>query len=156
MATLTIRNLPDDVRKRLRVRAAENGHSMEAEARQILAASVAAADSGDQPKRKSGPRIREAAVRPDAATVGLTVDERATWTEFRALVRANLPSDARAGDVVDQLLRDRRRENIQEICKEGEDPRAVFGDNYAETLASAGLSEFDVEALRRHLEEPAG
>ena len=37
MATLTIRNLPDDVRDRLRVRAAEHGRSMEAEARVILA-----------------------------------------------------------------------------------------------------------------------
>lgn len=36
MATLTIRNLPDPVRDRLRVRAAENGRSMEAEARATL------------------------------------------------------------------------------------------------------------------------
>jgi plasmid stability protein len=36
MATLTIRNLPDDVRDRLRVRAARAGVSMEAEARSIL------------------------------------------------------------------------------------------------------------------------
>lgn len=36
MATLTIRNLPDEVRDKLRVRAAENGRSMEAEARQAL------------------------------------------------------------------------------------------------------------------------
>jgi plasmid stability protein len=36
MATLTIRNLPDDVRDRLRVRAARNGRSMEAEAREAL------------------------------------------------------------------------------------------------------------------------
>ena len=37
MATLTIRNLPDEVRDRLRVRAAQNGRSMEAEAREALA-----------------------------------------------------------------------------------------------------------------------
>lgn len=36
MATLTIRNLPDQVRDRVRVRAAENGRSMEAEARRAL------------------------------------------------------------------------------------------------------------------------
>lgn len=36
MATLTIRNLPDDVHARLRVRAAKAGRSMEAEARAIL------------------------------------------------------------------------------------------------------------------------
>ena len=36
MATLTIRNLPDEVYDRLRVRAAENKRSMEAEARALL------------------------------------------------------------------------------------------------------------------------
>jgi plasmid stability protein len=36
MATLTIRNLPDEVRDRLRVRAAQNGRSMEAEVRELL------------------------------------------------------------------------------------------------------------------------
>lgn len=36
MASITIRNLDDDVKTRLRVQAAGNGHSMEEEARQIL------------------------------------------------------------------------------------------------------------------------
>lgn len=36
MATLTIRNIDAAVKERLRVRAAEHGHSMEAEARRIL------------------------------------------------------------------------------------------------------------------------
>jgi len=36
MATLTIRNVDPEVQKRLRVRAAENGRSMEAELRQII------------------------------------------------------------------------------------------------------------------------
>lgn len=36
MATLTIRNLPQDVYDRLRVRAAQNKRSMEAEARAVL------------------------------------------------------------------------------------------------------------------------
>lgn len=36
MASLTIRNLPSTVKERLRVRAAQQGHSMEAEARTIL------------------------------------------------------------------------------------------------------------------------
>lgn len=40
MAAITIRNLDDDVRDRLRVRAAEHGRSMEAEARAILAEAV--------------------------------------------------------------------------------------------------------------------
>ncbi len=37
MANLTIRNVPDDVRTSLRVRAAKNGRSMEEEIRRILA-----------------------------------------------------------------------------------------------------------------------
>lgn len=36
MASITIRNLDDGVKKRLRKRAAENGRSLEAEAREIL------------------------------------------------------------------------------------------------------------------------
>ncbi|MDD4916060.1 MAG: antitoxin [Methylococcales bacterium] len=39
MAMLTIRNLPDDVHRALRVRAAQHGHS-EAEVREILAVAV--------------------------------------------------------------------------------------------------------------------
>ncbi|TFV55769.1 Arc family DNA-binding protein [Geodermatophilus sp. DF01-2] len=41
MATLTIRDLDDGIRDKLRVRAAEHGRSMEAEVREILAAAVA-------------------------------------------------------------------------------------------------------------------
>lgn len=41
MATLNIRNLPDEVHARLRLRAARAGRSMEAEARAILTAACA-------------------------------------------------------------------------------------------------------------------
>jgi len=37
MASLTIRNLDDDLKSKLRLRAAEHGRSMEAEVREILA-----------------------------------------------------------------------------------------------------------------------
>jgi plasmid stability protein len=37
MAMLTVRNLPDDVHRALRVRAAQHGRSTEAEVREILA-----------------------------------------------------------------------------------------------------------------------
>jgi len=40
MAMLTIRNLPDDVHRALRVQAALHGHSTEAEVREILAIAV--------------------------------------------------------------------------------------------------------------------
>ena len=40
MAMLTVRNLPDEVHRALRVRAAQHGHSTEAEVREILASAV--------------------------------------------------------------------------------------------------------------------
>ena len=40
MANITIRNLDDEVKTRLRMRAAENGRSMEEEARRILREAV--------------------------------------------------------------------------------------------------------------------
>ena len=48
MATLTIRNVSDDVRDQLQERAAKNGRSMEAEVRAILAAACT-----EQPKKMS-------------------------------------------------------------------------------------------------------
>jgi plasmid stability protein len=48
MAALSIRDLDDTVKEKLRVRAAEHGRSMEAEVRAILAEAV------DEPERSSG------------------------------------------------------------------------------------------------------
>ncbi len=45
MASITIRNLDDRLKRRLRVRAAEHGRSMEEEAREILRQAVGAADT---------------------------------------------------------------------------------------------------------------
>lgn len=42
VATITVRGLDDAVRDKLRLRAAENGRSMEAEVRELLSAVVAA------------------------------------------------------------------------------------------------------------------
>jgi plasmid stability protein len=52
MATLTIRNLDEKVKRRLQVRAALNGRSMEAEARAILTAAVE--DGLDKPVPREG------------------------------------------------------------------------------------------------------
>lgn len=41
MATMTIRNLDNDLKARLRLRAAQHGHSMEEEARSILRVALA-------------------------------------------------------------------------------------------------------------------
>ena len=40
MASITVRNLDDEVKRKLRIRAAEHGCSMEAEAREILTEAV--------------------------------------------------------------------------------------------------------------------
>ena len=44
MASMTIRNLDDSLKKRLRVRAAEHGKSMEEEAREILRSALSQED----------------------------------------------------------------------------------------------------------------
>jgi plasmid stability protein len=75
MATLTVRNLDEDLKARLRIRAAEHGRSMEAEARAILRSSLGAPPGGglgtqiherfaglagdelDPPARSDAPRV---------------------------------------------------------------------------------------------------
>lgn len=56
MASITVRNIEDDVKQRLRVRAAVNGRSMEAEVREILKAALA---SEAAPTSNIGTAIRE-------------------------------------------------------------------------------------------------
>ena len=56
MATLTIRNVDAGIKERLRVRAAQHGRSMEAEARSIL--SEAVAGDHDQPEPNLAEAIR--------------------------------------------------------------------------------------------------
>ncbi len=48
MASITIRNLDEQVKTRLRVRAAEHGRSMEEEAREILTSTMAAASGSKE------------------------------------------------------------------------------------------------------------
>jgi plasmid stability protein len=55
MSSITIRNLDPAIKERLRVRAAERGHSMEAEARRILQAALTGA--GKSPSRNLYERI---------------------------------------------------------------------------------------------------
>jgi phosphopantothenoylcysteine decarboxylase/phosphopantothenate--cysteine ligase len=71
MASITIRGLDDDLKRRLRLRAARNGRSMEDEARTILRDMAAAADetpAANSSARRSAPAAR-AAPQPDAEPV---------------------------------------------------------------------------------------
>ncbi|MEA3024278.1 MAG: phosphopantothenoylcysteine decarboxylase / phosphopantothenate---cysteine ligase [Alphaproteobacteria bacterium] len=75
MASLTIRQLDDDVKRRLRLRAARHGRSMEEEARHLLAQHLAAGPAA-MPQRPiaaaaSGPEIRDSGA-PGPSPIGLS------------------------------------------------------------------------------------
>jgi plasmid stability protein len=67
MATLTIRNLPDNVHQGLRARAAANGRSMEAEARAVLSLNIestpVSSEVAAEANRKKWAKINEDARR---------------------------------------------------------------------------------------------
>ena len=56
MASITVRNLDDEVKRKLRIRAADHGCSMEAEAREIISEAVG---STSKPRKGLGTRIHE-------------------------------------------------------------------------------------------------
>jgi len=73
MAMLTVRNLPDEVHRALRVRAASHGHSTEAEVREILEAAVK-----PEGRIKLGSLLAEIGQR-----AGLTDEELAVFDQIR-------------------------------------------------------------------------
>ncbi|GMV69442.1 MAG: hypothetical protein AMXMBFR76_18810 [Pseudomonadota bacterium] len=73
MAILTVRNVPDDVHRALRVRAAQHGRSTEAEVREILAAAV---------KPSSRVRVGDA-LAAIGRKLGLTNDDFAVFENVR-------------------------------------------------------------------------
>ena len=78
MAILTVRNVPDEVHRALRLRAAEHGRSTEAEVREILESAV-----------KSEKRIRMGdALAELGRRVGLTNDDVAVLDQVRDKVPA--------------------------------------------------------------------
>ena len=79
MATLTVRNLDEDLVKRLRVRAAEHGRSAEAEHREILR--VVLEDGGQRAAREQAvARLaefrRRTATRGSPSSAGLLAESR--------------------------------------------------------------------------------
>ena len=73
MPMLTVRNLPDEVHRALRVRAAQHGRSMEAEVREILETVVA-----PEGRPKLGSLLAEI-----GHSARLTEDEAAVFNEVR-------------------------------------------------------------------------
>jgi plasmid stability protein len=59
MATLTVRNLEENVVRRLRIRAAEHGRSAEAEHREILRQALAAGDEQQAKRQQAAERLAE-------------------------------------------------------------------------------------------------
>lgn len=87
MATLTIRNLPDAVRDKLRMLAARNRRSMEAEVRARLAESVAEENRSQSRSVRERVERLQAAFKPYRSAEGSIVDELIAdrriegWTE---------------------------------------------------------------------------
>lgn len=73
MAILTVRNVPDDVHRALRVRAAKHGRSTEAEVRDILATAV-------KPEKRV--RVGEA-LAAIGQKIGLTDEDCAVFEKVR-------------------------------------------------------------------------
>jgi antitoxin FitA len=92
MATLTVRNLPNEALAKLRVQAAEHGRSMEAEARALIVAVAEGAQVLPMPDAFS---LEERLAKVDAMM-------RETFGEHR-------PSDN-----VDRFLAERREEALRE------------------------------------------
>ena len=101
MATLTIRNLPDDVHSALRVRAAKAGRSMEEEARVVLAKSVAGETD------EAGSQL-EALAKADAAAAALR-------DALREANNGQLP-----GGMVESLIAERRAEAARDEAEYAE------------------------------------
>lgn len=80
MATLTIRNLPDDVRDKLRSRAARKGRSTEAEVRSLLAEAVGVEPRTPEPEYRARVACMQAEmrrfVRPGRSLVDEVIAER--------------------------------------------------------------------------------
>ena len=72
MATITVRNLDDDVQQRLKLRAAAHGRSMESEARAIISAAVT--DDAHVAEQKERYRARRDALRPALEAFDLRIE----------------------------------------------------------------------------------
>lgn len=92
MAQLLVRNIPDDVKERLRALAKKNGRSLEAEAREILENTA----RGETVKaRKSGEEGFGTRMRARFAKTGLTKAEAAQFDKaIGDLRRSSKPRDA--------------------------------------------------------------
>ena len=126
MAVLTIRNLPDEIRTRLRVRASRNGRSMEAEARAILSGAVNAPASDEMPEALA--RLQN-------------------WIAQSSKKRPK----AMGGGKIESFLRDRRRSAIKEAIEDGFHPRELFRGELDRITAEAEWTpEYIDQLVKQH------
>ena len=85
MASITIRKLDDEVKQKLRIQAATNGHSMEEEARQILRSGLVedATDSA-QNEKKDFAQLSEEERFEELVRKGIFVRAKDPDTRFKA------------------------------------------------------------------------
>ena len=117
MGTLTIRNLPDEVHDQLRLRAAQNRRSVEAEARETLRAGVVAVVD---------PKSRESA-----------------WAELAEMAREFAHREPEGWSVVDQVIAERRLEGAWEDGRVSDEERS----DWLERLRTFKYSPTDLEAF---------
>ncbi len=122
MAAITIRNLPDAVRARLRIRASRNGRSTEAEARAIIAGAVNAPSPEEMPQAIA--RIQD-------------------WI---AQSKKKRPKTGGEGKV-DVFLRDRRRNAIKEAIDDGFHPRQLFRGEFSRIASEADWTPDYIDQL---------
>jgi plasmid stability protein len=103
MPSVTVRHIPEEVHRRLRIRAAKNGRSMEAELRAVLAVVAGVPRSKAQPAvRRIREEPAEAAVEalPDAEPVELdashAVPQDNTLSKVREFLKTRISEDAAA------------------------------------------------------------
>lgn len=122
MAVITIRNLPDEVRARLRIRASRNGRSTEAEARAIIASAVNAPSPEEMPEAIA--RIQN-------------------WFVQSKKKRAKTEGEGK----VDVFLRDRRRNAIKEAIDDGFHPRQLFRGEFSRIASEADWAPDYIDQL---------
>ena len=123
MASLTIRNVTDEIHTRLRVRASRNGRSMEAEARAIIAGAVNAPSPDDLPN---------------------AVAQVQDWVARSAKKKGRAAAD---NNPLDAFLRDRRRNAIREAIEDGLHPKELFRGELPRIAAEAGWTLAHIDQL---------
>lgn len=87
MAAITVRNLDENVKSKLQIRAASNGRSMEAEARAILEGAV----NAQQSKLNVAQALRAAALSVDGVDLEIPPREEAQRNPFEGWTEKDWP-----------------------------------------------------------------